>query len=134
MLVDHAQVGLDRGDEVGDAGNASRLRFLWVAWLSRISCTAGPLTIGRDGWVRSSAWIWLLSSVQSTTALSVGLRADLVRRRVSSVIEFSSRSDAVEVSGPIDHDLELLVVWCLGSGTLDEGSADDPNVVRAGAK
>src|SRR6266545_1592848 len=31
---------------------------------------ARPFFIGSDGWVRSRAWIWLLSSTHSTTALS----------------------------------------------------------------
>src|SRR3990172_7310124 len=30
--------------------------------------------MGSDGWVRSSAWIWLFSSTQSTTALAGGFR------------------------------------------------------------
>jgi len=30
--------------------------------------------IGSPGWVRSSAWIWLFSSTDSTNAFSGGLR------------------------------------------------------------
>ena len=32
-----------------------------------------PFFIGKPGWVRSSAWIWLFSSIESTTAWSGGL-------------------------------------------------------------
>ncbi len=32
-----------------------------------------PGFMGRPGWVRSSAWIWLFSSIESTTAWSGGL-------------------------------------------------------------
>ena len=35
---------------------------------------ARPFFIGNPGWVRSSAWIWLFSSTDSTRALSGGLR------------------------------------------------------------
>src|SRR5260370_13480992 len=34
---------------------------------------ARPFFMGTPGWVRSRAWIWLLSSMQSTSALSGGL-------------------------------------------------------------
>jgi hypothetical protein len=33
---------------------------------------ARPFFIGRPGWVRSSAWIWLFSSIDSTTACAGG--------------------------------------------------------------
>ena len=33
-----------------------------------------PFLIGNPGWVRSSAWIWLFSSTDSTSALSGGSR------------------------------------------------------------
>ena len=35
---------------------------------------ARPFFIGSDGWVRSSAWIWLFSSMHNTTAFSGGFR------------------------------------------------------------
>jgi hypothetical protein len=35
---------------------------------------ARPFFIGSDGWVRSNAWIWLFSSMHSTTACSGGSR------------------------------------------------------------
>src|SRR6185312_12395823 len=35
---------------------------------------ARPFFIGRPGWLRSSAWIWLFSSTDSTSALAGGLR------------------------------------------------------------
>ena len=36
------------------------------------SCRSGPFLIGRPGWVRSSAWIWLFSSTESTMAWAGG--------------------------------------------------------------
>lgn len=42
--------------------------------VSRVMVSARPFFIGRPGWVRSSAWIWLFSSTQRTSALSGGLR------------------------------------------------------------
>ena len=35
---------------------------------------ARPFFIGSPGWVRSSAWIWLFSSIEYTSALSGGFR------------------------------------------------------------
>ena len=35
-------------------------------------CRARPFFIGRPGWVRSSAWIWLFSSTESTMACAGG--------------------------------------------------------------
>jgi hypothetical protein len=32
-----------------------------------------PFFIGKPGWVRSSVWIWLFSSLDRTTACSGGL-------------------------------------------------------------
>ena len=47
MLVGDAQVGLDRGDEVGDAGNAPRLRFMSVSSRKKRSTRLSQLDEGR---------------------------------------------------------------------------------------
>src|SRR5437879_9167866 len=55
-----------------------------------------PFVIGSPGWVRSSAWIWLFSSTQSTIACSGGFRY----RPTTSVIfsrNFGSR-ESLKVS------------------------------------
>ena len=41
---------------------------------SWVMVPARPFFMGRPGWLRSSAWIWLFSSTEKTTALSGGSR------------------------------------------------------------
>lgn len=58
--------------------------------------SGSPGVIGRIGWVRSRAWIWLFSSTHNTTALTGGFRYSSTMSRTLSTN--SASTDSLNVS------------------------------------
>jgi hypothetical protein len=70
MAMAHHALVNDLAFEDVEGGEQGRGAVTFVVVGER---TARPFLIGKPGWVRSSAWIWLFSSTDRTMAWSGGL-------------------------------------------------------------
>lgn len=85
-----AGIGRSRRRTVRTSKAANSVVVRLRSWSSVIG-PARPGLIGSDGWVRSTAWIWLFSSMHSTIAFSGGLRYT-----PTTSTSFSSKSGSPE--------------------------------------